>query len=234
MKVSSPFSKVLGFVLSLYPKKGLIITKRDFRKAAKTFLGYKTRYASLQDKALNNTLFAMLRQKKIKNVLVYMPFGNEVNIFPLIATLRKKKYRVFIPYIQELYFKMIPLRMPLQKNALGIYESNNSTFNLVKVDAVIIPVLGIDEDFRRIGFGKGMYDRFMFCLKEKVHIIFIARSPNYTPSVITESYDVRGDCFLTPSALCLRKHNGSMVCNRRYNLRIIGGRECLSYHKKDF
>nr|WP_279386189.1 5-formyltetrahydrofolate cyclo-ligase [Helicobacter cinaedi] len=221
-------------MLSLYPKKGLIITKQDFRKVAKAFLGYKTRYASLQDRALNPALFRILRQKGAKNVLVYMPFGNEVNIFPLISTLRKKKYRVFVPYIQEFYFKMIPLRMPLQKNVFGIYESNNSTFNLIKVDAVIIPVLGIDKDFRRIGFGKGMYDRFMSCLKKKVYVIFVARSPNYTPSVITESYDVQGDCFVTPSALCLRKHNGSMVCHRRYNLRVIGGRECVSYHKKDF
>ena len=151
-----------------------------------------------------------------------MPFGNEVDIMPLIATLRQRKYRVFIPFIQGLSFKMIPLRMPLHKNAFGIYESNNSIFKVIKVDAVIIPVLGIDKLFRRIGFGRGMYDRFISALKDKIQIIFVARSANYVLDVITQDYDVQGDYFYTPSALCIRKHNGNMVCDRKYNLWIIG------------
>lgn len=159
-----------------------------------------------------------------------MPFGNEVNIIPLISALRKKKYRIFIPFIQEFSFKMIPLRLPLVKNHLGIYQSNNSTFKLNKVDAVIIPVLGIDRDFRRIGFGKGMYDRFMPSLKKsKIDTIFVARSLNLASSVITQPYDVRGDIFFTPSALCVRKCNGSMVYRRKYNFWIIGRSGCISH-----
>ena len=157
-----------------------------------------------------------------------MPLDIEVNIKPLIATLRKQKVQVFVPFIQELSFKMIPLRMPFKKNRYGIYESNNSKFNLIKVDTAIIPVLGIDRDFRRIGFGKGMYDRFLPSLKHKIHIIFVARCPNIAKGVITQSYDTLGDKFFTASALCRRTKNGSMVCDRKYNLRIIGGHKCLS------
>ena len=215
--------------ISLYLKKGLTITKQDFRFYAKARLEHCFKHNRLADKALNKDLLTYLERQKCSKVLVYMPFGNEVYIMPLIATLRKKKYRVFIPFIQGLSFKMIPLRMPLHKNAFGIYESNNSIFKLIKVDAVIIPVLGIDKHFRRIGFGRGMYDRFMPTLKNKVHIIFVARSPNYVPDVITQDYDVQGDCFLTPSALCVMKHNGSMVCNRKYNLWVIGRCERVFY-----
>lgn len=166
----------------------------------------------------------------MRDILVYMPFGYEVDIMPLIATLRKRKYHVFVPFIQELSFKMIPLRLPLRKNAFGINESNNSTFKLIKVDVVIIPVLGIDKHFRRIGFGKGMYDRFMPTLKNKAHIIFVARSPNYTSQVITHHYDVQGDCLFTPSAFCVRKHNGSMVCDRKYHLWDISRRVRIYHH----
>lgn len=178
---------------------------------------------------LNQALLKYLLEKKCKNVLVYMPFGNEVDIRPLIATLRKKKCNIFIPFIQESSFKMIPLRLPLCKNTYGIYEANNSQFKLIKVDVVIVPVLGIDKHFRRIGFGRGMYDRFMPTLKHKAHIIFVAQSPNFTPVGITQDYDVRGDVFFTPSALCIRKHNGNMVCDRKYNLWVIGRGECISY-----
>ncbi|MCX2716275.1 5-formyltetrahydrofolate cyclo-ligase [Helicobacter sp. MIT 21-1697] len=221
------------FWVSLYPKKGLTITKQDFRLSAKARLKQRSIYGYFADKSLNRFLLSYLQAKSVRNILVYMPFGNEVDIFPLICELRKKKYRVFVPFIQELSFKMIPLRMPFHKNKYGIYESNNSIFKLIKADAVIIPVLGIDKHFRRIGFGRGMYDRFMSHLKGKVHTIFVARSPNYAPSVITEHYDVQGDCFFTPSALCIRKHNGSMVCNRKHNLWVISRRECISHQQKD-
>ncbi|TLD97279.1 5-formyltetrahydrofolate cyclo-ligase [Helicobacter jaachi] len=206
-----------------------MITKQDFRRAAKARLDKRPHFA---DKRLNAALLGYIKRRRFYNILLYMPFGNEVDISPLIFTLRKRKYRIFIPYIQELSFKMIPLRMPLRKNAFGIYESNNSILSLIKVDAVIIPVLGIDKNFKRIGFGKGMYDRFIPSLKGKAHIIFVARSPNYISSVITQHYDVRGDCFFTPSALCVRKHNGSMVCDRKYNLWHISRRERVSYHQK--
>ena len=217
----------LGMII---PKKGLTITKQDFRFYAKTKLEYCKTHNPFAHKKLNKALLTFLEQKKCKNVLVYMPFGNEVDIMPLISALRKKKHRIFIPFIQEFSFKMIPLRLPLHKNVFGIYESNKSSFNLIKVDAVIIPVLGIDKHFRRIGFGRGMYDRFMSALKDNVQILFVARSPNYAPDVITQDYDVQGDYFYTPSALCIRKHNGNMVCNRKYNLYFIVRGERISHH----
>lgn len=164
-----------------------------------------------------------------------MPFGYEVNILPLIQRLRRK-YRIFIPYIQiqELSFKMVPFRMPFFKNRYGIYESSNSQLKLIKVDTVVIPVLGIDKDFRRIGFGKGMYDRFFPSLKHRVRVFFVARSPNLAKNIITQSHDMQGDYFFTPSALCVRKQYGSMVCDRKYNIRFIGRREHVSTKQKDF
>lgn len=157
-------------------------------------------------------------------MLLYMPFGFEVDISPLIAKMRKQNYAIFVPFIQDCSFKMIPLRLPLHKSRFGIFQANDSKFNLIKIDAVVIPILGIDSHFKRIGFGKGMYDRFMPSLYEQkprnraLSVIFVARSVVYTPSVITQNYDVRGDYLFSPSALCTRKHNGSMVCNRKYNI----------------
>jgi len=197
-------------------KKKVNIIKQTFRFLAKKRLCYCKRFA-LRDKILNRALKAYLEKIKAKSLLVYMPLDMEANILPLIFELRKKKYHIFMPFIQELSFKMIPFRLPFYKNQYGIFQSKDSLFKLIKVDTVIVPVLGVDRDFRRIGFGKGMYDRFMSSLKRKVRIIFVARSPNITLDVITEYYDVKGDYFFTPSALCKGKRNG-MVCDRNYNL----------------
>lgn len=200
--------------------------KQHFRKQAKAILKKRSPFWLL-DKKLYVQIRNLLIRHNARQILVYMPFGHEVDILPLIYRLRRK-HRIFIPAIQELSFKMIPFRMPFFKNQYGIYEASKSRLKLIKVDTVIIPVLGIDKDFRRIGFGKGMYDRFFPSLKHKVRVVFVARSLNLAENIITQSHDVQGDYFFTPSALCVRKQNGSMVCDRKYNIRIIGGHHGIS------
>lgn len=167
---------------------------------------------------------------------MYMPMDMELNIKPLIKELRQKRISIFIPFIQTISFKMIRLRLPLLKNKYGIYESNNSKFNLMKVDMVIIPVLGIDRQFARIGFGKGMYDRFMPTLYkygQKIKVIFTSRYPIVCPVCITLPFDVVGDCLFSHSAFIQRKYNGNMVCNRKYNILFTSGNHSLSSNKKN-
>lgn len=174
-------------------------------------------------KVICKNLLALLQTLQSKNILLYAPFVFEADIWELIWQLKKQKKKIFLPFIQDLSFKMLPLHLPLQKNRFGIFENKYSNFNLAKIDTAVIPIFGIDANFRRVGFGKGMYDRFFSrSYKFKLHIkkrvckIFVSRTPCISPRVITQSFDVKGDYLVTALSCCKRtKYDDCSVYSRR-------------------
>ncbi len=133
-------------------------------------------------------------------LLFYYPLPTEFNTKKLLRFYRtRKNIQVFLPKIslKNTYFNAIPYRLPLTKQKFGILEPSRSNLQCSAFDCAVIPTIGIDGAFRRIGFGKGMYDRFLQTHKIQ-NIIFISRALNLTQEIITESYDVRGDSYITP------------------------------------
>lgn len=179
-------------------------------------------------------LFVLLQTLQAKNILLYAPFVFEADIWELIWRLKRQKKKIFLPFIQDLSFKMLPLHLPLQKNRFGIFESKYSNFNLAKIDTAVIPVFGIDAKFRRVGFGKGMYDRF-FSHNHKITLhnkkgvckVFVSRTPCISPRVITQSFDIKGDYFVTALSCCKRtKYDDCSIYSRSATFKRY---RCLCY-----
>ncbi|WP_297578195.1 5-formyltetrahydrofolate cyclo-ligase [uncultured Helicobacter sp.] len=149
---------------------------------------------------LDSTLrFHKLHSKRPINLLFYSPLTLEFDIRKLLRFYRRKRnVRIFLPKMGGESFKAVRYRLPLQKQSFGVYEPSDSAL-WAKMDCAIVPVLGVDKELRRIGFGKGMYDRFFGRNPKKIpKIIFVSRNFNFVPQTITESHDIRGDCYLTP------------------------------------
>ncbi|PAF41638.1 5-formyltetrahydrofolate cyclo-ligase [Helicobacter sp. 11S02596-1] len=166
---------------------------------------------------------ALLKQELIarnaKSVLLYCPMAMEVNVYPLIAWLRQRtKIRVFIPHIDGVSFKMIPFRLPLYQNKYHIFEARKSLFYLTKIDTAVVPVLGMDKKFKRIGFGKGMYDRFFQALPYRPNVIFISRRMIVSKRIITDDYDIFGDKFISSFCVIKRGIDDRILSNRIYNI----------------
>ncbi|PAF51310.1 5-formyltetrahydrofolate cyclo-ligase [Helicobacter sp. 13S00477-4] len=175
--------------------------------------------ANYQDKQTIEILKKELLNIKSKRILLYCPIGLEVNIYPLIYQLRKQKgIKIFIPYVDRVSFKVVPFRLPLIKNQFNIFEPKQSLFYLTKIDTAIIPVLGIDKNFKRIGFGKGMYDRFFEMLKYRPNIIFVARKMMVSKDIITDSYDILGDKFISNFCATKRGIDDRILSDRFYNI----------------
>jgi 5-formyltetrahydrofolate cyclo-ligase len=135
--------------------------------------------------------------KNLKNILFFMPLSYEPNILSLIKKYRKK-YNCFIPFIQNISFKMIPFRHPFVLSKFGTRESLYSIFYKKDLDIIIVPVIGYDSKKRRIGFGKGMYDRFVEKLQKKPIIIFVQLDNIYSKEIITQFFDIKYDIYITP------------------------------------
>ncbi|MEY4505111.1 MAG: 5-formyltetrahydrofolate cycloligase [Pseudomonadota bacterium] len=171
------------------------MSKEIFRIKCKALLkdAAKRRYA-LDKKWLKN-ITAIL--KSYKNILMFLSMPIEPNTKPLINWARKKNKNIFVPLTLNRSFKMVPYRLPLKNGQFNIKTCGNSLKLNSKIDLAVVPILGIDGTFRRIGFGKGFYDRFFGSLKQKPKIVFTQRILTLSKQLVTKDYDTKADCIVT-------------------------------------
>lgn len=174
------------------------MNKNDFRKSCldklKKFSNF-TKYR--KDKLINQKLFEVIDKNKAKKVLLYIPMDIEVNVKPLINKLRSRGVRVFVPYIQNSNsFISVPYRLPLVESRFGIKQPFVSTF-VHTIDVAIVPVVGIDGLCKRIGFGKGMYDRYFETLTKKPLTVFVQRELCKTKYILSSDHDIQADIIIS-------------------------------------
>jgi len=138
-----------------------------------------------------------LKKFKNKKILFYTSMPFEADTAKPIKILRKK-YDIFVPFMEAESFKMVPFRLPLKKKKFGIYEAGNSLRKIKKIDVAIVPIVGVDGNLQRVGFGKGMYDRFFEKLKKKPYVIFLQSEFCYTKEFICDNFDIACDVVITP------------------------------------
>jgi 5-formyltetrahydrofolate cyclo-ligase len=159
-------------------------------------------------------LLQELSKSAYKNILLYISIKTEVDTKVLINRLRAKKKQIFVPFMQELSFKMVKYSLPLKKKKFSIYEPKNKNKTKYKVDIAVVPIIGMDIDFKRVGFGKGMYDRFFAKLRYKPKIIFTQIYPCIIYESITDRYDIKADSLITYNLVCKRRKNGNRIVSR--------------------
>jgi 5-formyltetrahydrofolate cyclo-ligase len=174
------------------------LSKTSFRQNCIKKLNTEASHNKLyRDSKLNFRLQRELKKIKNKKILFYLPMAHESDITKTIKIFRKK-CDIFTPFMFGQSFKMVPFRLPLKKKKFGIYEAGNTLRDIKKIDIAIVPVVGVDGNLQRIGFGKGMYDRFFAKLKKKPYIIFIQTKMCYTKEFICDDYDIACDVLITP------------------------------------
>jgi len=173
--------------------------KSDFRKSCikrLKFTSVTSKY--YKNKIIIKKLEYFIEKNKVKNILLYIPLGIEVDVKPLINKLRKNKNKnVYVPYMEGDSFKIIKYRLPLKKKKFGIKEPNNSTFNARRIDLAVVPIVGVDAVGKRIGFGKGMYDRFFGRLSYNPTLVFTQLILCHSDKILSESYDIQADYIIT-------------------------------------
>ena len=195
--------------------------KNEFRKIC---LNTKAnRY--LISKKLGDEIYKLA--KNYKRILLFIPLKNEPDIRWVINRLRREKKEIYVPFMQDLSFKMVKYTLPLKKKKFSILEPLNKNKTLAKIDLAIVPVVGMDKSFKRVGFGKGMYDRFFANLKYRPKIVFVQLIPCISKDIVTDSFDIKADEYLS---FKLRSKDGDNRINTRYYYLTSGG---IFYSKKD-
>lgn len=174
--------------------------KKSFRAECLKRLNKASGFGSYQkDKKILMRLHRYVIQSDAKNVMLYLPLKTEVNLYPLILRLRKEKKVLYVPFMEGASFRLVKYRLPLKKKQFGIKEPNDSKqFRIKNIDLAIVPMVGTDSTHRRIGFGKGMYDRFFEKQSKTIkQTVFVARELCYSREIVTDDYDVKADMIIT-------------------------------------
>jgi len=173
-----------------------------------------------KDRIVISRLDRLLRRIAPKSMLVYLPMDIEVDIRPLLQRWRKK-CKIFVPFIEGASFRMVEYRLPLRRNRFDIYEPPGSGRKHKDIDLMIVPVVGVDGDLRRVGFGKGMYDRFYATLKKRPVVVFVQRKKCMTKERLCDSYDIAADYYITPEETLYRgkTDDNRDIIGRRWRLR---------------
>jgi len=176
--------------------------KKQFRIESLKRLERASGVGSYQkDKKVLPLLYRIIAKNNAKNVMLYLPLKTEVNLYSLILRLRKEKRVLYVPFMEGTSFRLVKYRLPLKQKKFGIKEPNDSKqYRIKNIDLAIVPMIGTDATHRRVGFGKGMYDRFFEKQNKNIkQTIFVARELCYSKEVVTDHYDVKADMIITPS-----------------------------------
>ena len=174
--------------------------KDKFRKEALKNLKKARVNNYKRDKLIAKRVYNEIKRSKSKDIMLFIPLKTEPNITPLIKLLREKGYNLYVPFINGTSFKLVPYRLPIKIKKFKIKEPNNSYKKVKKIDLAIVPLLGVDKNYKRVGFGKGMYDRFYEKFNKKINkTIFFQRDIYYINKVVTNSYDISANAIITNS-----------------------------------
>lgn len=169
---------------------------------------HKQNYKHCNDYKVFKSILKIIKSRhstrKKLNLLMYIPKEKEINLY--------KYKRIFVKYCNIYSTKMFSdkslgfckLRLPFTISKYKIKETISNVTD-IKIDIALIPCLGIDSDFRRIGFGKGYYDRTFFRLDYDLLIIFIQNNDVISNKKICSKLDIQGDFYITSRKIYKRK-----------------------------
>ncbi len=105
-------------------------------------------------------------QANVIHTFVSMNDRNEVNTHSLIMKMLEQGKEIVIPKIEfekdELLHSKLESFSDLVTNKWGVLETKH--FNPVPVQSielVLVPLIAVDKQGNRLGYGKGFYDRFL-------------------------------------------------------------------------
>jgi len=159
------------------------------------------------DKIVTQLLYKYVKKRKYKVIMLYIPLKIEINIGNLITQLRKEGVTLLVPFMVGKSFRLVKYRLPIKIKKFGVKEPNISNLIYKKIDLAIVPIIGMDESFRRVGFGKGFYDRFFAGSGNRVdRVFFVGRKQCISKHIITDDYDVKGNVYITPKKILNNKN----------------------------
>lgn len=161
-----------------------------------------------QREKFSEQVYARLQKQsawqEAKSVLFFAPHSSEPDIWPLISAALAQKKIVTFPKFVAGKNSYIACRIEnsdrdFQRGQFGIREPNAASVEIPLncLDLALVPGIGFDLMGRRLGRGKGFYDRLLAQIPgTKCGVCF---DEQIVETIPTEPHDVRLNYILTPT-----------------------------------
>lgn len=144
-------------------------TEQDVFEEKKALRAYmKKRRGENENRDVKNELLAKNVQSYLsaldgagtkRKLFVYLSYSSEAGTDKLIETLLKNGHTVYCPRIENGQMEAVAYGEDFSLSNYGIREPIGCVYN-GDLDIVITPLLAVDTDGNRLGYGGGYYDAF--------------------------------------------------------------------------
>lgn len=138
--------------------------------------------------------------EKYQRIMIYYPISSEPNILNIIK--REDKKFFYLPFCDKnnIEPRLLTDLNNLIKDEVNILSSNIKTSDNMEV--VIAPAVACNDDFYRLGYGGGYYDRFL--QNKDVIKITVLYDDLLTNIKYQETFDVKFDYIVTEKRILKR------------------------------
>jgi 5-formyltetrahydrofolate cyclo-ligase len=174
--------------------------RRQIRELLRAFPAEARAVASLQ---LREILSAQSVWSAAARVLCFAPLPDEPDITPLLNEALRKNKTVAFPRFDPArgcyVAAHLATRLELVPGAFGVLEPGPGcpAIPLNQLDLILVPGVAFDLAGRRLGRGKGFYDRLL--AEVRGHKCGVAFDMQLVAELPEEPHDVRVDSILTPT-----------------------------------
>jgi 5-formyltetrahydrofolate cyclo-ligase len=142
--------------------------------------------------------------KNARLILFFAPLPQEPDVWPLLLEALQGGKQVALPRFDSTASTYVACRvehpdLDLVSGKFGIREPGALCRQILPpgMDLILVPGVAFDLNGRRLGRGRGFYDRLLAMLRSvKCGVAF---DPQIVSRVPAEEHDVRLDCLLTPT-----------------------------------
>ena len=156
---------------------------------------------------ITNFLCGIDEFKRSNNVFCYISYISEVETLPLINGILKKGLNLFVPKIIN-NTEMIAVKLDnlanLKLDNIGILTPKMGETLLDTIDIAITPGIGFTKNGKRLGYGRGYYDRWFSknVVKVKIGVAFEEQIVTKLP---LEKTDINMDIIITEKEIINQK-----------------------------
>ena len=136
-------------------RKSLFEQGQSISNESKNKLGFQIQKHALE----------IIDTRDIDNIALYFPFRNEVNTNILVKAFTNLHKNIYMPKVLDetnMAFNLLCNKSKFSINRFGIKELDNTDYiDINNIDLMFIPMVGVDPNGCRLGYGSGYYDRIV-------------------------------------------------------------------------